>query len=227
MIILGIETSSQICAAALVCRHQLLAEYRTNIKNNHASTLMEMIYRIYQDAKMTPQETAAIAVSIGPGSFTGLRIGLASAKGLALATGIPLIAVPTFAALIDSLPLADGRFVVIKKARAEEYYYSVYQRHNRQISLLEDVQVLSAQTVADSLRQPCFLLGDTVDFAQLHRLPDFCVDLSDSWALPSAYDVASFGYEMAQQGKTIHDWDALEPTYYQNFVAGKPKTSVL
>jgi tRNA threonylcarbamoyladenosine biosynthesis protein TsaB len=208
MIILGIETSSQICAAALVRQRRLLAEYRTNIKNNHASTLMNMIEQIYLDAQVTPQETAAIAVSIGPGSFTGLRIGLASAKGLAL-------------------PIADGRFVAIKKARAEEYYYSVYQRDAWQISLLEDVQVLSAPRVAESLRQSCFLLGDTVDWVQHHPLPDFCVDLSESWALPSAYAVASFGYEMAQQGKIIHDWDALEPTYYQNFVAGKPKSAVV
>ncbi len=99
MIVLGIETATQGCGAALTRDGQLICEYRSQLKNAHERVLAPAIEHLVQDANIQMAEIAGIAVSIGPGSFTGLRIGLATAKGIAYATERPIVAVPTLEAL--------------------------------------------------------------------------------------------------------------------------------
>ena len=97
--ILGIETSSQVSSVAVVSDKKIVAEISTQTRFTHSETLLENIANVLKIAEVSEKDLKAIAVSIGPGSFTGLRIGLASAKSLAYAWKIPIIGVPTTEAL--------------------------------------------------------------------------------------------------------------------------------
>ena len=95
MLILGIESSGLTASAAVLDDEKLIAEYTVNNAMTHSQTLMPMIDSVMKSAGKEPGELDAIAISRGPGSFTGLRIGSATAKGLALALNKPLVEVPT------------------------------------------------------------------------------------------------------------------------------------
>ncbi|MGH7424383.1 MAG: tRNA (adenosine(37)-N6)-threonylcarbamoyltransferase complex dimerization subunit type 1 TsaB, partial [Candidatus Methylomirabilales bacterium] len=93
--VLGIESASPQGGVALVGEEGVIAEYVLNVKATYAERLMPAIDRVLHDARMSIHEVEGLAVSIGPGSFTGLRIGLSTVKGLALATGKPVVGIPT------------------------------------------------------------------------------------------------------------------------------------
>lgn len=226
MNILAIETSSLVCAAAVVTDEHLVAEYRTNIKNVHAAMLFRQIEHILHDVGLEPSALSGIAVSIGPGSFTGLRIGLSAAKGIALAHHLPLLAVPSLESMIASIPIEQGRFSVVRKARADEYYFAVYDRIRWIDSITQDVRVLSVENIIKALPAPCFLAGDVEAFKK--SLPAFfeCTILPEHLTLPSAYQVARIGM-CRLKAKQFLDPESSEPMYYQEFIAAKPKAVVL
>ncbi|MBN2355030.1 tRNA (adenosine(37)-N6)-threonylcarbamoyltransferase complex dimerization subunit type 1 TsaB, partial [candidate division KSB1 bacterium] len=120
MIILGIETATQVCGVALARDGVLLCEYRSNMKNIHARVLTASIEKIWQDAQVEAGQLNGIAVSIGPGSFTGLRIGLSTAKGIAFAVGCPIMAVPTLQALAHQAPVTAGTICPILRSRPDQ-----------------------------------------------------------------------------------------------------------
>jgi len=226
MIILGIETATQICSTALVKDDTLLAEYRLNIKNAHAGKLVGAIKKLLQDADVKLQELSGIAVSIGPGSFTGLRIGLSVAKGLALVDSIPIAAVPTLAALASQAPVADGLICPLIRSRAKEFYTALYQRHQFLDKQLEDVHVLQMNELQSFIPEKALLIGD------INALQKQDFDLSafqtapEPYSLLSGYTIARLGAVLVSQGRT-EDLDTLEPLYHQDFIACKPKKSIL
>lgn len=226
MTILGIETATPICSTALVKDDTLLAEYRLNIKNAHAGVLVGAIEIILRDAKVKLQELSGIAVSIGPGSFTGLRIGLSVAKGLALPDSIPLAAVPTLAALASKAPVSDGVICPLIRSRAKEFYAALYQRHRFEDKQIEDVQVLQLDALREFIPEHAMLIGD-IDALQSQKF-----DVSDfqkspkQFSLLSGYTIARLGARLVSEGRT-ENLDTIEPLYYQDFIAGKPKKSLL
>lgn len=122
MKLLAIESSGLVASAAIVEDDNLIAEYTTNTKLTHSQTLLPMVDEIVKRTGTGLAELDAVAVSAGPGSFTGLRIGAATAKGLCLALDKPLIAVPTLEALKYNLPFFDGTVVPIMDARRNQVY---------------------------------------------------------------------------------------------------------
>ena len=99
MRILAIESSAVTASVAILTDDTLTAEYTINYKKTHSQTLLPMIDEICDMTEVKPDEFDVVAVSTGPGSFTGLRIGVATGKGIALATGIKMAAVPTLVSL--------------------------------------------------------------------------------------------------------------------------------
>ncbi len=226
MIILGIETATQICSTALVRDDTLLAEYRLNIKNAHAGKLVGAIEKILHDADVKLQELSGVAVSIGPGSFTGLRIGLSVAKGLALADSLPIAAVPTLAALASQAPIADGLICPIIRSRAKEFYTTLFQRHQFADEQIKDVQVLKLDEMSSFIPQHAMLVGDTdtlqkqgFDINGYKRVPK-------QHSYLSGFTIARMGARLVSEGKT-ENLDIIEPLYYQDFIACKPKKSIL
>ncbi len=128
MYILAIESSGNVASAAVAEDSKILAEYTVNIGKTHSQTLLPMIDRVLTDAEMSVNDVSAIAVSRGPGSFTGLRIGSATAKGLAASAGIPIADVPTLEALAVGVGNAGGRLICpVIDARRNEVYTALYE----------------------------------------------------------------------------------------------------
>jgi len=127
MLILGIETATMTGGVALLNEERLISEYTLNVRTTHSARLMPALDRVLEDSSIDKCEIDGIAVSIGPGSFTGLRIGLATAKGLALGLDIPLAGVPTLDALAHNTPFAMYQICPILDAKRKEVYYSLFR----------------------------------------------------------------------------------------------------
>ncbi len=160
MIVLGIESSSTQGGVALVGEEGVIAEYVLSVEATYAERLMPAIDRVLQDARMTILEVEGLAVSIGPGSFTGLRIGLSTVKGLALATGKPVVGVPTLQALAWSLPYCRYPLCPILDARKKEVYCALFEYRDAQLVCLMEDSALSPQALVARISQATLFIGD-------------------------------------------------------------------
>ena len=127
MKILGIESSSKSASVAIIEDQCLLGEYTINHTLKHSKTLMPMIKELMGRLELKPQDIGLIAISEGPGSFTGLRIGSATAKGLAQGLNIPIASIPTMEVLASSIQIPNACIHVLMYARARELYYQVFE----------------------------------------------------------------------------------------------------
>lgn len=135
-ILLAIETASSVCATALIRGEKVLANVHQNKANIHGAMLVPMIEEALKIANLTLEEIDAIGYSAGPGSYTGLRIGLSTAKGLAMAVDKPLIAVPTLEALALSClhnKEAQSLWVPMLDARRMEVYLAAYDQDGKEV----------------------------------------------------------------------------------------------
>ena len=124
--ILALDSSGLVASAAVVCGDELIAEYTINYKKTHSQTLLPMLDEIKKMIELDLESIDAIAVAAGPGSFTGLRIGSATAKGLGMALGKPLIGVPTVDGLAYNLYGTDKIICPIMDARRSQVYTGIY-----------------------------------------------------------------------------------------------------
>ena len=130
MKVLGIDSSSLVASVALVDDEILTAEYTVDFKKTHSQTLLPMLDEIAKLLELKLEEIDAIAVAAGPGSFTGLRIGAATAKGLGLALKKPLIHVPTVDAMAYNMWGASGLVCPIMDAKRSQVYTGLYHMEN-------------------------------------------------------------------------------------------------
>ena len=140
--ILAVETSGEMCSAAVLLDGNSFVEMNFLQKHIHSKKIIDMIDSVIKNSGLEIGNIKAIAVSGGPGSFTGLRIGFSVAKGLALGAGIPIIPVPTYDALALQISnsLHDGsEFVVANKASVEEVYFSKYSIIDQKIITINEV----------------------------------------------------------------------------------------
>ena len=207
MRILGIESSSLVASAAVVENEVTLAEYTVNYKKTHSQTLLPMIDEMMRLLDMEPSAVDAIAVSGGPGSFTGLRIGSATAKGLGLALKKPLIHVPTLDAMAYGLFGASGLICPMMDARRQQVYTGIYRFEER----FEIVMEQSALAVAD-LAERLNALGERVIFRG-DGVPVYEKQLAETLTVPYCFapahvnrqraaSVAALGAVYFAEGKT-------------------------
>lgn len=126
-LILAIDSSSIVASVALVNKETVIAEYTINLKKTHSQTLLPMIDEIFKMTGIEKKELKAVAVTSGPGSFTGLRIGAATAKGMALALGIPIIDVPTLEGMAYNYNHCNKLICPIMDARRSQVYTGIYR----------------------------------------------------------------------------------------------------
>lgn len=164
MKILGIDSSSLVASAAIVTDDILTAEYTVNFKKTHSQMLLPMIDEIVSMTGTDLEEIDAIAVSGGPGSFTGLRIGSATAKGLGLALKKPLIHVPTVDALAYNLWGAADLVCPIMDAKRNQVYTGIY-RMREGLSIVKEQCPMDMRGLMEELNglgEPVIFLGDGV-----------------------------------------------------------------
>ena len=178
MSILSIDTSSQVSSVAVLSAERVAAEVSMQGALTHSETLMPHIETALGMARVEKSELEGIAVSIGPGSFTGLRIGLASAKMMAYALHIPLIAVPTLEALAHHYICEGVRLVPMMDAQkgnvyAQEFMWEVgldglHIREKHALSILPLTEVIAG---LENVEQPVLLLGDAMQKKTALALP--------------------------------------------------------
>ncbi|MCI8662740.1 MAG: tRNA (adenosine(37)-N6)-threonylcarbamoyltransferase complex dimerization subunit type 1 TsaB [Hungatella sp.] len=164
MKILGIESSSLVASVAVVTDDVLTAEYTVNFKKTHSQTLLPMIDQVADMLDLDLNTLDAVAAAGGPGSFTGLRIGCATAKGLGLALKKPLIHVPTLEAMAYNLWGSSALVCPIMDARRNQVYTGLYHvRHG--IEAVMEQSPMDMRELADYLNgrgEPVIFLGDGV-----------------------------------------------------------------
>ncbi len=159
-LILSLETAAGCGSVALTRggaqNGRLIAEAAVHAETSHSRQLLSSVEWVMQAAGVSWNDLDAVAVSIGPGSFTGLRIGLAAAKGIVFAAGKPLIAVPTLDAVALSCPLLDCPLWCVMDARKQEVYAACYGADRQQTSVAEAIR---PELLAAKIRPPAVVAG--------------------------------------------------------------------
>lgn len=165
MKILGIDSSGLVASAAICSDDTVVAEFTVNNKQTHSQTLLPMIAQVVEMSGIALEELDAIAVASGPGSFTGLRIGAATAKGLGLALKVPLVSVPTLEGLAYRLAGMDGVICPMMDARRSQVYSGIYRVSDQKLDVICAQDALSIQDMIrkiNELGQKVTVLGDGV-----------------------------------------------------------------
>lgn len=163
MLLLAFETSAKAASVALFEGKTLLAEQYQNTGLTHSQTLMVMAEDLLKQCGKTAQDVQAVAVANGPGSFTGVRIGVAAAKGFAWASEIPLYGVSTLEAMVMGLGVHDGYVCAVMDARREQVYNALFYVNQGVLSRQTPDRAISLADLKNelkSLEKPIFLVGD-------------------------------------------------------------------
>lgn len=204
--LLAIDTTGQTASVALAEDTKILAEYTINYNMTHSQTTMPMIEAICKNIELDLSTLDYIACSCGPGSFTGLRIGAATAKGMALGLAIPVVAVPTLDALAYNIFSTDAMICPIMDARRQQVYTAFYQWHKQKLCRLTPYEALSIEDVIEKAKtfEKVIFLGDGVLVHKklLSQQETFCF-APIHCALQRGACVASLALEMIAEGKTV------------------------
>ena len=218
MIVLGIETATSVCSAGLAADQEFLAEFRLIRKHSHAEQLAEMVMHVCNSSGIRLRDLDGIAVSGGPGSFTGLRIGMAYAKGLAFGLGVPLISVPTPDAIVFALPPWTRIACVLLTARQGEAYRGVYQWQKNRWKQAQAFDTVRKETVWNGLSADSVMfVGDGIRLFQETLAGDSRSHLMNSSRfLPGGYAVAQLGGDRLMNG-LVSDPEEAVPNYIKRF----------
>jgi tRNA threonylcarbamoyladenosine biosynthesis protein TsaB len=218
MKILAIDSSGLVASAAIVTEDKLMAEYTINYKKTHSQTLLPMIDEIVQMIDLDLKDIDAIAVAAGPGSFTGLRIGSATAKGLGLALSKPIIGIPTVDGLAYNLYGTDKMICPIMDARRNQVYTGLYEYKNNEFCVIEPQKAIGIEELAVEInryKRDVIFLGDGVEVytEQLKELITVPFDFAPLHVSKQrAASVGALGVLYYKNGK-IEDADSHEPVY--------------
>lgn len=162
MRIIALETATMTGSIAVVDEERVISEISLNINATYSEKLMIAIEQLLALSGLTIDDMDGIAVSIGPGSFTGLRIGLSAAKGLSYASGKPLIAIPTIDALALNMPFSNRLVCPILDARKGEVYTALYRPNGQFSQKLTDDMVVIPSKLIEMIKEETVFLGEGV-----------------------------------------------------------------
>jgi len=218
--ILNIETATKNCSVSIakngetiVCKEIAEEGY------SHAEKLHVFIEEVIAEAKITVQDLTAIAVSQGPGSYTGLRIGVSAAKGLCFALNIPLIAVDTLQTLASQAKVSEGKIIPMLDARRMEVYSAVFN------TALETERPILAEVIDENsfaaYTEAVYFVGDCADKCKAVLTKENFVFLEEI-KYPSAAAMSKISYDKYQKSDTV-DVAYFEPYYLKDFMMTTPK----
>ena len=170
MLILAFETSAKAASVALMEGEKLLGESYQNTGLTHSQTLMVMAEDLLKQCNKTVQDVTAVAVAEGPGSFTGVRIGVAAAKGFAWGREIPCYGISTLEAMAESLGIYEGYVCPVMDARRSQVYNALFYVNNGVVERRQEDRAISLADLGAelaALNAPIFLVGDGSDLT--HR----------------------------------------------------------
>ncbi|WP_179349161.1 tRNA (adenosine(37)-N6)-threonylcarbamoyltransferase complex dimerization subunit type 1 TsaB [Winogradskyella pacifica] len=220
-LVLNIETATTNCSVSLSKDGETLVLKEDNsLGYSHAETLHLFIDEVFKISKIKPSEIDAVAVSKGPGSYTGLRIGVSSAKGLCFALNKPLIAISTLESLAHQVTIADGFIVSMLDARRMEVYSAIYNS-NLELHREIEAEILTEESFSALLKDhKVYFVGNGVEKTKSLIQHPNAVFVDGK--LPSANEMASL-VENKHKKSDTEDVAYFEPYYLKDFVALKKK----
>lgn len=215
MLILALDTTSRIASAALCRDGDILAECEKDSQMNHSKTILPLVEQMLKDKQIKMSEIDVFAAAVGPGSFTGVRIGIAAIKGYAWALQKPCAGVSTLKAAAYSAIDHEGTLCAVVKARADEFFYAIYENKNGTLKTIFEDAVESAAEILEKLsgfKTPVTLCGDGAeDFLTFCEKKEG-LKVSDSGCRQNARAVALCADLLAKENKLISA-NELTPSY--------------
>lgn len=218
MKVLGIETSTKVCSVGLADGHSLCAESSAEDRHVHSDMIVSLIEQTMRTSGLALPELEAVAVSVGPGSFTGLRIGMSAAKGLCKALRLPLVAVPTFEAVACAVFDAhrrEGRVMVAVDAKRDDLYITLFERAGEDCRPVGETEIIPTSKLRSALGSTRLVCIDRVAMAT--ESTDAELAVLDLHRFVSGARVAMRGRARLLQG-LFSDVGTLEPLYLKDFV---------
>ena len=218
--ILNIETATKNCSVALANEGKtILCKEIAEEGYSHAERLHVFIEEIIKEAGISLNDLSAIAVSQGPGSYTGLRIGVSAAKGLCFALGIPLIAVDTLQVLASQVNIDDGLIVPMIDARRMEVYSAIFSaKFDKKREIL--AEIIDENSFSDRAEK-LYFVGDCAEKCKSVLKKENHVFLEDV-KYPSAKEMCALSFEKFKINDTV-DVAYFEPYYLKDFMVTTPK----
>lgn len=217
MRILAFETSAKAASVALLENDRLLGEFYVNCGQTHSRTLMQMAQELLDNCGLTPADVTAVACAAGPGSFTGVRIGVAAAKGFAWGRELPCAGVSTLEAMAQQAALFDGIVCCAMDARRAQVYNALFSCEGGALTRLTEDRAISLAELEQELKKHEKLKIMVGDGAQLcyntlrEQVPG-CVLAPEASVMQRASGVAVCARRKLLTGQTF-DGAALEPNY--------------
>lgn len=222
--ILHIETSTKNCSVSIAKSGELISlKEINNGAYSHSEMLHPLIKEALLESKLTIKEIEAIAVGKGPGSYTGLRIGISAAKGLCFANDIPLISINSLEILAHSTTIDKGYIIPMIDARRMEVYSAIY---DESYTLIRETKadIIDEHSFCDKLQNhTVYFLGDGAEKCKetiVHKNAVFIKNV-----FPSAKEMTQLSYDKYKENKT-EDIAYFEPFYLKNFVATQEKKKI-
>jgi len=232
-LILNIETATQFCSVGVSDNGRILAIRESSEKNIHASKVTVFAEEVCSEAKMSMKNLQAIAVSMGPGSYTGLRIGVSAAKGFCYALDIPLIAVPTLQSMALSAVFlakenieieANALFCPMIDARRMEVYTALYDLKNKEVRKIEALIIDENSFTEELFGHQILFFGDGAEKCRTLLDPKGMIFLD---GIHSSANTLAIIANDKFRAEDFQDLAYFEPFYLKDFIAGKPKVKGL
>jgi len=207
MNLLAIDTSTRYLSLAVMKDGKVVKRFHRRADMRHSSILIPTIEKVLKDAHLSPKGLDGFCISIGPGSFTGLRIGVATVKALAYALGKPVAAVPTFDVIAENAKAFEGIICPVLDARKNKVYACIYESDGKKIKRVSGYLLLSSDELKKKLKgyKTVTFLGDGVKFIREDG------DSIEDW-YPRADVLLRIGAEYFRKGKFTKSGE-LQPLY--------------
>lgn len=214
MLILAIDTTTSVCSVALAKDDRLLGEISTDLPRTHSQRLMPMVETLFAETATKPEDLDLLAVTRGPGSFTGLRIGIATVKGMGLALDLPVAGLSTLQVLAHNF--SQGLVCPVLNARLGQVYTALYRSGTGMPEIIFSEQAISVEDLLTKLKEhnePIWFCGDGVDLVYPAAVQVLAAPLRAPFHLngPRAAALA----ELARRAPVCNA-DALTPLYLRD-----------
>ncbi|PWB26530.1 tRNA (adenosine(37)-N6)-threonylcarbamoyltransferase complex dimerization subunit type 1 TsaB [Flavobacterium sp. HTF] len=217
--ILNIETATKNCSVAIAKNGEtILCKEIAEEGYSHAEKLHVFIEEAIAEAKISVQDLSAIAVSQGPGSYTGLRIGVSAAKGLCFALNLPLIAIDTLQTLASQAKVSDGKIIPMLDARRMEVYSEIFN-HKLETERPILAEVIDENSFQD-INETVYFVGDCAEKCKSVLTKENFIFLEEI-KYPSAAAMSAISFDKYQKSDTV-DVAYFEPYYLKDFMMTTP-----
>jgi tRNA threonylcarbamoyladenosine biosynthesis protein TsaB len=209
--LLAIESSGELCSVCIMEEENTFWESNAKKKYIHSEKIFLMIDSVFNLSDLKVKDLKSIAVSMGPGSFTGLRIGMSAAKGMALGANLPVIPVGTFDAMaynLSSILPVSSKFAIANSVNTTEIYFESFKVKQKGIyTVTDELQLVKKDDLSLKVNNELLLFGDYGKN-----------ELNEVYSSPNAVSVAKWSYIFGKDLVTF-DYDFLEPNYLKKFIA--------